>query len=171
MMGAVISNTPMSFDVFLQRFVAGKPAEVMREAVQAVLDSTDFTGPSELGFYLVRFPDGVSVEFLAGGLSGTQKFTGCAFFIRGMSPHLIRFIFEVAKAGDMGIIPMMEDSVMIFPSMEQLHQLPLNYPPKGCRRVVCASPEELECLMTGGYSGWQKYRNYVMNEKQDSLLP
>ena len=98
----------MSFDVFLYRFAAGKPAEVNCERVRAVLQSTKYTGPDDFGFYIVEFPDGVDVEFSAKGLDGAAKFTGCAFHIRGMSPHLVRFILEIAKAGDMVILPAMK---------------------------------------------------------------
>ena len=89
----------MSFDVFLQKFAAGEPAEVNRELVNAVLQNQEFTGPDDFGFYVVKFPDAVDVEFSAKGLDGAARFTACTFHIRDMSPHLARFILEIAKAG------------------------------------------------------------------------
>src|SRR5690348_152283 len=43
----------MSFDVFLQRFADGKPAEVDRRLVLDVLRTTAFRGPDAFGFYVV----------------------------------------------------------------------------------------------------------------------
>jgi hypothetical protein len=153
----------MSFDVFLQRFAAGQRAEVNRERVHAVLEATEFTGPDDFGFYVVKFPDGVEVEFSAKGLDGAAKFTGCAFHIRGMSPHLVRFILGIAKAGDMVMLPAMEDSVPILSSPEQRQQLPSDLALDGPEPVVCRSSAELESLLSGGYAGWRRYRDRVIN--------
>lgn len=55
----------MSFDIFLYKFLYGEPALIDRDAVMAVLNRYDFSGPNEYGRYDVRFPDGVDVEFWA----------------------------------------------------------------------------------------------------------
>jgi hypothetical protein len=39
----------MSFDVFLQRFAEGEPADVDREQVHAVLHSRQYSGPDRFG--------------------------------------------------------------------------------------------------------------------------
>jgi hypothetical protein len=154
----------MSFDVFLHKFAAGEPAEVNRDRVHAVLQTREFTGPDDFGFYIVKFPDGVDVELSAKGLDGAGKFTGCAFHIRGMSPHLVSFILEVAKAGDMVMLPAMDDFVPILSSPEQKLQLPSGLAQDGPEPVVCESPAELESLLSGGHAGWQRYRNQVLNQ-------
>jgi len=79
----------MSFDVFLQRFAAGKAAQVNRDKVLAVLNTTEFTGPDGSGFYTVKFADGTDVEFSAEGLQGSGDFTGCAFHLHGIGPYLV----------------------------------------------------------------------------------
>jgi hypothetical protein len=114
----------MSFDVFLTKFSAGMPAESNRDAVLAVLNKAKFQGPDEHGFYVVEFADGHSVEFSAGGLQGEGEFNDCAFHIRGMSPDLVRFVFEIAKAGDMVMMPATEDFVPILSLPGQQNELP-----------------------------------------------
>jgi hypothetical protein len=156
----------MSFDVFLQRFSAGRPAQVSRDQVLSVLQTTKFNGPRYSGFYVVEFPDGVDVEFSAKGLDGSADFEGCAFHIRGMSPLLVAFILEIAKAGDMVILPAMEGFVPILTSPEQKIQLPTELAENEPKPVVCSAPDELESLLCGGYNGWQKYRDKVLNEKR-----
>jgi hypothetical protein len=156
----------MSFDVFLTKLVAGKPADVNREQVRAVLQTTKFTGPNEFGFYVVEFSDGVDVQFSAEGLDGAGEFRDCAFHIRGMGSHLVRFIFEIAKAGDMVILPAMEPFVPILTSPEQIKELPPGLAKDGLEPVVCRAPAELESLLCGGYAGWRKYRDQVINDNR-----
>ena len=156
----------MSFDVFLQRFAGGEPAEVSREPVLDVLRTTKFSGPDDFGVYVVGFPDGQDVEFSAKGLQGSDEFTGCSFQIHGMSPHLVRFMLEIAKAGDMVIVATMEPFVPILSRPEQCRQLPAELAENDPEPVVCRSPEELESLLSGGYVGWQKYRDQVLRENR-----
>ena len=104
--------------------MGGEPAEVHRESVRAVLMASSHSGPDEYGFFIVTFPDGVDVEFSAEGLDGSGSFTDCAFHVRGLSTNLAAFIFEVAKAGDMVVLPAMEPSVTILSAPEQWKELP-----------------------------------------------
>ncbi|HEY2548255.1 MAG TPA: hypothetical protein VGI46_19440 [Candidatus Acidoferrum sp.] len=157
----------MSFDIFLQRFAAGEPAEVNRDAVRGVLETQDFTGPDNFGFYRVEFEDGVDVELSAKGLDGATAFTGCAFHVGGMSPHLVAFILQIAKAGDMVILPAMEDFVAILSSPDQKEHLPSDLVENGPEPVVCESSRELAALLSGGYAGWQKYLNQVLNQNRE----
>jgi hypothetical protein len=156
----------MSFDVFLQRFEAGQSAQVSRERVLAVLRATKFHPLHSADYYAVEFPDGSDVEFAADGLQGTGDFKGCAFFIHGMSQHLVRFMLEVAKAGDMVILPAMEPFVPILSLAEQQKQLPAELAENDPEPVLCGSPEELEILLSGGYEGWQNYRDRVLRENR-----
>jgi hypothetical protein len=157
----------MSFDVFLQKFAAGAPAEVNRERVRAVFNEWEFTGPDNFGFYIVKFSDGSDVELSAKSLEGTPTFTGCVFHIRGMSPHVAKFIFEIAKAGDLVILPAMEDFVPILSSPEQRSHLPPDLLQGHPEPVVCDTPAELGSLLSGGYTGWRRYRDQVTNQNHD----
>jgi len=151
----------VSFDVFLSRFDKGESAEAPRHAVREVLGATDYSGPDEFGFYLVTFPDGVDVEFSARGLESEGDFTGCAFHIRGFGSHLVKFILEVARAGNMVMMPAMEGNPLILVSEHQKADVP----PEALehlRPVVVNSANELEALLTGGFEGWSAYRDQAV---------
>ncbi len=152
----------MSFDVFLQRFVGGEPAEVNRESVRAVLITSSHSGPDEYGYFIVKFPDGVDVEMSAKGLDGSGSFTGCAFHVRGLSSNLAAFIFEIAKTGDMVVLPAMEDFVPILSAPEQRNELPPDLQNSAPGPIWCRSASELEALLAGGYAAWKKYLNQVL---------
>jgi hypothetical protein len=152
----------MSFDVFLQKFEAGKPAEASRERVLTVLKTCKYDGPDGFGFYIVKFPDGLDVEFSAKGLEDPESFTDCAFHIRGMSAHLTRFIFEIAKAGEMVILPVMEPFVPILSLPVQMNALPTELAENEPKPVLCSSADELQTLLSGGYGEWKKYRDQVV---------
>lgn len=154
----------MSFDVFLQRFENGEVADVQREPVLDVVRKHTFRGPNEFGFYIIEFPDGVEVEFCAEGLELEERFTGCAFFIRGFGKHLADFIYQVARAGDMLIIPMMEGSPLVFVSENQRTHVSADFLERA-RPVVVKSPEELGALLTGGFDGWSAYRDQVVRKQ------
>ena len=152
----------MSFDVFLQRFVGGEPAEVRRESVRPVLMASSHSGPDEYGYFIVTFPDGVDVELSAKGLDGSSSFTGCAFHLRGLSSNLAAFIFEIAKAGDMVVLPAMEEFVPILSAPEQRNELPPDLQASERGPIWCRSATELEVLLSGGYAAWQKYLSQVL---------
>lgn len=149
----------MSFDIFLRRFVGGEPAEAHRDQVRAVLQANHHSGPDRYGFYVVNFPDGVDVELSAKGLDGSESFKGCAFHVRGMSSHLAEFILKVAKAGDMILLPAMEDAIPILSSPHQLSQLPPDLVQGGRRPILCDLPKALERILAGGYAAWERHRN------------
>jgi hypothetical protein len=152
----------MSFDVFLQRFVSGEPAEVDRETVRAILMAPSHCGPDEYGFFILKFPEGVDVELSAKGLDGGGSFTGCAFHVRSLSSNLAAFIFEVAKAGDMVVLPAMKDFVPILSAPEQRTELPPDLQSSDPAPIWCKSASELEALLSGGYPAWQKYLNQAL---------
>jgi hypothetical protein len=154
----------MSFEVFLQRFVGGEPAEVNRDQVHAVLRSRQCSGPNRFGYYTVTFPDGVEVELSAEGLDGKAEFTGCSFELRSMSPYLPEFILELAKAGDMVVLPATERSIAFLSSPEQKEHLPPDLAQDGWELVVCDSSTELESLLFGGFAAWQRYLGEILNK-------
>jgi hypothetical protein len=151
----------MSFDVFLQRFEHGDSAEVGRRAVLQVLKGATYRGPDQFGFYVVSLPEGGDVEFSASGLESQDSFNGCAFHVRGFSDSLAKFIFDIARAGDMVIIPAMEGNPLILLSEAQrphVHPDAL----KSLRPVVVNSAQELAALLGGGFGAWSRYRDQVL---------
>jgi hypothetical protein len=156
----------MSFDVILQRFADGKAVEVDRRPVRDVLATADYRGPDDFGFYVVAFPDGVEVEFSARGLESEESFTGCAFHIRGIGDGLLKFMFDVARAGDMVIIPAMEGNPLVLVSELQRARVPADI--RGSLQPILArSPEELGAVLTGGFEGWVAYRDHVLQSRAD----
>ena len=156
----------MSFDIYLEGFKSGAPVEVPKSGILSILKSKHFTGPDGFGFYNVQFPDGETVEFSAAGLEADDPFRGCAFHVRGFSKHLVEFIFEVARVGDMTIIPVIEESIMVLPSDDAKKELPpevlLDF-----RLVPLTSVAELEVVLQQGFSGWSKYREQVAPSSAD----
>jgi hypothetical protein len=79
----------MSFEVYLQKFAAGQPAEVNRDSVNAVLRTQEFTGPDDFGFYTVKFSDGVDVELSAKGLNGAAGAARFTLLVQSVHALLI----------------------------------------------------------------------------------
>jgi hypothetical protein len=152
----------MSFDVFMQWFPPEAEPETARRQVREVLQRQAHSGPDEFGFFVIDFPDGCSLEFSAKGLAGPGDFTGCAFHIRGMSPLLVRFMFEVAKAGQFVILPAMEPFVPILTAAHQRDKLPPDLLQDCPEPVVCQSADELAALLGEGYTSWKRYRDQVV---------
>ena len=83
------------FDLHLQHFFNGQSPPSIRRWWRGFFSSKSARGRNEFGFYRVGFLDGVNVEFNAGGLDGKEPFSGCTFHIRGISPFLVQFVFDV----------------------------------------------------------------------------
>lgn len=155
----------MSFDVFLARFVHGESAEVDRTQVREVLSARRYRGPDQFGFYVVAFPDGTDVEFSAKGLELDASFTGCAFHMRGFGEGLVKFIFDIARGGDMVIIPAMEGNPLILVSEQQRKNIPAELR-EGFKSVVVDSAGELGAILRGGFGGWSTYRDQILRRSQ-----
>lgn len=154
----------MSFDIHLIKFSKGQGCELPRERVRSLLHQHEYHQQSEDSFD-VQFKDGSHVEFLAHGLASSDSFKGCAFWIRGMSTEIIRFVFEVAKEADTVLFPTMEGNPCILVRPDQRVELPgdLDLP-----IVECSSPEELGRLVMDGYQAWLRYRNHVLQDCGES---
>jgi hypothetical protein len=156
----------MSFDLFLQRFQLGDPAEVDKAGVIAVLRKYSQAQVDRFGFYLVVFPDGSDVEFSAQNLEYEESFTGCAFHIRGFSPPVVDFVYEIARSGDMVILNVQgrddEDSPLaILTAASQGQHMPSDWP---VTSVLCRSAEHLSELLGVGYADWEDFRNRVIGD-------
>jgi len=155
----------MSFDVFLQRFKCGEQAEVERASVLAELRAVNHTEFDEFGFSIITFHDGIDVEFSAGGLVSNESFTGCAFHIRGFGGPLVKFMFDVARAGDMVVIPVMEGSPVGLVTDAQQCELPPEM--RGdFKSARLQSAQELGVLLQGGFEAWSAYRDAVSRKAE-----
>ena len=160
----------MSFDIFLQKFRNGTPAEVPRSGILALLKSKQYTGPDKFGFYDIQFHDGVRVEFSAKSLESNGSFKGCAFHIRAFSKQLVEFIFDVAHAGNMSIIPTTEDAIVLLLSEDDKRELPSDVLER-FHSILLTSAEELHLVLQQGYAGWPKYREQVAGSSVSKTEP
>ena len=160
----------MSFDIYLERFKSGAPVEVPKSGILRILKSRQYTGPNALGFYDVQFPDGASVEFSASGLESDDPFRGCAFHVRGFSKLLVEFIFDVARIGNMTIIPVTEEAIMVLPADADKKELPPELL-QDFRLVPLTSVDELEAILQQGYKGWSKFREQVARSSTGKIEP
>jgi hypothetical protein len=168
-MTAFLQEASMSFDLHLQHFSRGNSASVDPAPVVEVLAKENYTGPDPFGFYCVEFADGTTVEFNASGLNGQGPFSGCAFHVRGMGNHLVRFVFDVARAGNFVIFncqgnDSQESPVLIMVRSDQTEHLPGDLTTQYESRPVCTSPEMLGALLFSDYDEWQDYRDQIVHK-------
>jgi hypothetical protein len=166
----------MSFDIFFQpcRFgrtpietwdqFTGKSRPVFPnepltaselQAVQAVLDKAAVHRPDNTACHAVRVEDGGRAEVFARDLGN-----GCMVAVRGITPGLLGFLLELLTAGNWSMIPTMEDTVAIVPSLEAVKSVPDDFP----TTIVCNSADELGVLLSGGFSAWKRYRDLVSGD-------
>jgi hypothetical protein len=81
--------------------------------------------------------------------------------VREVSPNLAAFIFEIAKAGDMVVLPTMEAFMPILSAPEQKNELPVGLQNSALPPIWCKSAVELEVLLSGGYAAWQRYLTQI----------
>jgi hypothetical protein len=101
------------------------------------------------------------VEFNAGGLESQEPFMGCAFHIHGFGDELMKFMFEVAYAGDMVMMPAMEGNPLILVSESQQAHIPAEIL-ELLRPCVIRSGAELKAVLNGGFEGWAAYRDQIV---------
>ncbi len=151
----------MSFDIFLDRFDAVGPGAATKAGVLEVLHSRQYTGPDPFGFYRVAFPDGATVEFSAKGLESDGPFSGCAFHVRAFGQELVDFIFAIAYAGGMAIMPAMKGGLIIAVHEDINRRIP-SAVLENLKLVEVSSPSELKALLVGGFDGWSAFRNQAV---------
>lgn len=166
----------MSFDIFFQtvRYNGGQVVTKNRftgqtisepasdpltaaelKAVRNVLKQVDAKGPDEFGCYVVQFPDGGAAEVFANELE-----TGGMVALRGMTPDLTRFLFDLLRAGNWVMLPAMEDSVAMTTSPNNITGAPDDFP----KIVTVSTADEVDVLLSKGVKAWQKYRDRVMKK-------
>jgi hypothetical protein len=171
----------VSFDVFLQSVHRGsEPRQAInpltgetvaihptgelrdheRESVLSVISSYQFRGPDEFGCYPIDLPDGGSAELFAGKLGEAAGCDGMMVACRSLTPQLTGLIFELMVGGNMAALPAMEDTRTFVASEEWSDFTPGDGAPPA---VVVRSAAELHAALAGGYEGWKRYRDQVVN--------
>jgi hypothetical protein len=168
----------MSFDIFYQpcRY-GGKPVKIENRftgkvvsqipnapltaaelrAVQGILKKTKAQGPDEFGSYSISLRDGGEAE-----VNGTDLASGCMVAVRGMTSDLIQFLYDLLKAGNWVMRPVMEESATITTAPDCIKGMPADFP----KLAVCNSPEELGVLLTDGLQAWEKHRDQVVKGRK-----
>jgi hypothetical protein len=83
----------------------------------------------------------------------------------------MKFMLEIARAGDMVMFPAMEGNPLIMVSEQQRKNVPADLLEK-FRTTMVNSEEELGAVLRGGYEGWSAYRDYVLEKsKAESQSP
>jgi hypothetical protein len=123
------------------------------KAVRDVLNGATIHGPDEFGCHVVRAKDGGETEVFARNLD--QK---CMVALRGISPGLLEFLFDLLRAGNWCMIPPTEENFAIVSSLAAVRSVPDDFP----KIVICNSAEELGSLLSGDLSAWKKYRDQVV---------
>jgi hypothetical protein len=111
-------------------------------------------GPDEFGCYVVEFGDGGGAEVFASDLGD-----GCMAAVRGLTPDLLGFLFDLLGAADWVMMPAMEGNPAIVSAPGLASAFADSFP-----EVVCGSPEELGAILSGGYEAWKRYRDQVVGE-------
>lgn len=124
-------------------------------AVRQVLERAGARGPDEFGCYVVDFRDGGEAEVYADRME-----TSCMVAIRGTTPDLLDFLFNLLQAGYGVMLPAMEDTVAITTSPASLKGLPDDFP----RVVTCDSADGLGVLLAKGVRAWRTYRDQVVDD-------
>lgn len=104
----------------------------------------------------VRMPDGSEAEVFGKNLESS-----CMVALRGLTPALSQFLFELLQAGNWVMLPAMDDDVSITTAPDRVAGLPDDFP----RLVECRSAQELHQLLTGGVQAWERYRDQVTRKQ------
>src|SRR5437764_10670755 len=97
--------------------------EAERAAVRKLLKSAGAAKPDEFGCYAVEFKDGGSAEVFASELGGSEQCDGLMVSLHGLTPGVVRFLWELCRAGGMAATPVMEEEVVVVASPEQLQRV------------------------------------------------
>lgn len=155
----------MSFDLFLHRFQHGDSFPADRNAVLEVLRSYTNAEVDQFGFYLVDFEDGSCLELSSKQLQSDEVFSDCAFHLRDFSSAVIRFVYEVATAGDFVIVNAQSDGSDENPMAVLVTEAQREHLPEGLDEnpKVALSYQGLAEALGANIESWQTYRNHVVN--------
>jgi hypothetical protein len=153
----------MSFDLYVIRLQDGEPAQADRRAVLDVFDRCAKVDRHGDGFYDAFFEDGSHVQFSADGLETDEAFNACVFHLRNFTLPIMRFIHEVAVAGDMTVINGQGQGTAASPStliVNEAQRRHLWRDPGEVKLVLSA--QELGQTLVGATGAWQAYRDQVV---------
>ena len=131
-----------------------------RAALKEILASAGAPIPDEFGCYLPQLSDGSSAEVFFSELEEGEEFDGGMIALRGLSLELARFMYSLASAGNLAMLPAMEEAVPIVTSTDNAQRVASRWP----EAVVVKTPEELHMLLTKGFDAWKQFRDRVVGD-------
>ena len=123
------------------------------DAVRQVLKGATSHGPDDFGCHVVKFQDGGVAQIFASELE-----RGCMAALRGITPDLLQFLYDMLVAGRWVMLPAMENPVSITTPSSSVSGLPEDF----LEVVECKSAAELGVLLNDGFQTWKKYRDQVL---------
>jgi hypothetical protein len=124
-------------------------------AVRAVLSQAGASNGGQCDFFVPMLEDGGYAEVFCRDIQ-----VGCMVALRGITPHVLKFLFNLLQAGNWVMIPAMPDTRSIATSPAAFKRIPDGFPPA----LVCASPEEIGAIISGGFDAWKKYRDQFVGK-------
>ena len=155
----------MESNILLLKFDDGVPGEICCEGVHRSVRAFAHRGPDEHGTYSVTLPDGGEIGITVPQPSG-HRVTECTCHVPGekVTDEMGRFIYRVAKAGDMVVLAPMEEYVIILTGPHQKQYMPAEFVEDHPEVILCESPDDLVVLLAQGYRTWK-------DERRDSIAP
>ena len=123
-------------------------------AVRGALVGAGARGPDEFGCFVVELGDGGTAEVFGDDLS-----TGLMVALRGLTPDLLRFLYDLLGAADWVLLPTMEGNPAIVTSPGLASGFADRFP-----EVFCGSPEEVGVILSEGVQAWRRYRDQFVGE-------
>ena len=90
---------------------------------------------------------------------GNNLRTGLTVALRRLTPNLLRFLFDLLRAADWVLLPVIEGNPAIVSSPGLASGFADSF-----SEVVCGSPEELGAILSGDYDAWKRYRDQIVGE-------
>lgn len=90
---------------------------------------------------------------------GNNLSTGLTVALRRLTPNLLRFLFDLLRAADWVLLPVIEGNPAIVSSPGLAIGFADSFP-----EVVWGSPEELGAILLGDYDACKRYRDQIVGE-------
>lgn len=131
-----------------------------RRALKQVLASAGGSTPGEHGCYVPILADDSSAEVYFDGLADAPEFSGGMVALRGTSIELATFLYALADAGNLAMLPAMDGDITLVTSTANAKRVASRWPDA----IVVESPDDLHAILTQGFDGWKQYRDQVIGD-------
>jgi hypothetical protein len=131
-----------------------------RDALRELLSSHGATLPLDSNCYQFDFSDGSGFELFMDHLDSDADVSGGMAALRGLTTEILNVLYALAEAGNMVMLPAMEETRPLVTSREVADRVASRWPDV----LVLASAEELGAFLQQGFAGWEAYRDRVTGE-------